>query len=194
GGGGDDTLIGNDGDDTLIGGSGADVLLGGNGNDTVSYAGSTSGLIANLLTRSGVGGDAQGDTYTSIENVVGSEGNDLLMGDASANRLDGGGGNDVVSAGAGDDTLVGGAGDDTLFGGTGADVLQGATGTDTATYAGSSAAVLVNLYTQSGSGGDANGDTLISVERVVGSDGNDLLMGDDAANWLSGGLGTDVVS
>lgn len=51
---------------------------------------------------------------TSIENVIGSEGADLLTGTTGANRLTGGGGGDLLNGWAGNDTLTGGAGADTF--------------------------------------------------------------------------------
>jgi len=94
----------------------------------------------------------------------------------------------------GTDTLSGGDGDDTLSGGGGADVLDGGTGTDTATYAGSAAGVQVDLAAGTGSGGDAQGDTLTGIENAEGGSGNDTLIGSGAANRLLGGAGNDTLS
>ena len=88
----------------------------------------------------GVGGDADGDTLTGIEQVLGSNHNDLLIGDGGANQLWGMGG------------------DDTLRGGAGADVLKGGDGIDTADYSTSETAVKVSLTSLSGTAGDAQGD------------------------------------
>src|SRR5690606_13491332 len=52
-------------------------------------------------------------------------GNDTLIGNAEANRLNGDAGNDILSGGDGADTLVGGAGADTLYGGAGNDTFAG---------------------------------------------------------------------
>jgi len=128
---GNDTLIGGDGTDTLKGGAGADVLNGGAGIDTASYAGSTSRVVVRLWNGTGEGGDAQGDTLTGIENLIGSDWNDSLIGaDGVANRLEGGKGNDYLDGLSGNDTLIGGAGNDTLKGGTGNDTLDGGAGAD----------------------------------------------------------------
>ena len=144
GGSGNDTLDGGSGIDILIGGAGADVLDGGNGNDdTASYAGSGAGVSVNLATGSTSGGDAAGDTLSNIENLIGSDHDDILIGDSTgggANTLDGGlgddtltgaGGNDVLIGGAGNDGLSGAAGNDTLDGGSGNDTLDGGAGQDT---------------------------------------------------------------
>src|SRR5262245_41256545 len=67
----DDTLLGGKDNDTLTGGTGADVLNGGDGADTASYLTAAAGLTVNLTTGTGTG-DAQGDTFISIENLTGS--------------------------------------------------------------------------------------------------------------------------
>ncbi|MCH8863209.1 MAG: M10 family metallopeptidase C-terminal domain-containing protein, partial [Proteobacteria bacterium] len=209
--GGNDTLVGGDGndllaglagDDVLIGGAGADRLMGGAGSDTASYAGSAGGVRVDLALGTGLNGDAEGDTLTSIENLTGSDNRDILLGDGGANILTGGGGNDVLWARGGDDTLFGGdgidrlaglAGDDTLIGGAGNDKLDGGAGNDTASYAGSSAGVRVDLLLGTGLGGDAEGDTLTGIENLTGSDLNDTLLGDGGANTLTGGAGNDTL-
>ncbi|AOF93679.1 calcium-binding protein [Sinorhizobium sp. RAC02] len=165
--GGNDILLGGAGDDWLIGGAGADSLQGGAGLfDTADYSTSVDAVTISLMSGTGSGGDAQGDTLTGIERLIGS---------------------------AGDDTLAGSAGNDTIIGGAGADVLVGNAGIDTADYSGSSAAVNVDLAAGSGSGGEAQGDTLSNIENLIGSAFNDTLTGSSAANILSGGNGDDVL-
>ncbi len=191
GGAGNDTLTGGAGFDTLAGGAGADYLDGGGWSDTADYSGSTAGVTVNLAAGTAAGGDAVGDTLTSIENLTGSGFADTLTGDNGANTLDGGGGNDVLSGLGGGDALLGGAEDDTLIGGINGDNLDGGTGNDWASYAASAAGVTVNLATGTGAGGHANGDTLVSVENVVGSAFADTLTGDGDNNILVGGGGND---
>ncbi len=178
-------LQGNGGDDTLAGLGGADQLDGGAGNDTADYSASSTGVTVNLITGTGTGGDAAGDTLTAIENITGSASADVLTGDGSANTLTGN---------AGDDTLDGGAGNDMLVGGAGADSLTGGADTDTADYSASSAGVTVNLTTGIGTGGDAQGDTLVNIENVTGSGNADTLTGDGGANTLLGNSGDDILA
>ena len=125
GGAGNDSMIGNAGHDTMDGGAGNDSLVGGAGNDTASYASAGGAVLVGLLLQ-GQAQNTQGagnDSLSGFENVTGSGFDDTLGGDAGANVLSGGDGNDALYAVGGDDTLNGGAGNDTLHGGTGADVF-----------------------------------------------------------------------
>jgi len=74
--------------------------------DTVSYEGSTAGVVVTINGGAAVntGGDAAGDSLFQIENLTGSDHADTLTGDELAN---------VLTGGLGDDTLVGGLGSDT---------------------------------------------------------------------------------
>ncbi len=186
GGAGNDCLKGLSGNDTLIGGAGADELLGDQGFDTADYSGSAAGVTVRLWTGLGQGGDAQGDTLTDIEALIGSDYVDKLVGAfGQADRLEGGAGNDCLKGLSGDDTLIGGAG---------ADELLGDQGIDTADYSGSAAGVTVRLWTGLGQGGDAQGDTLTEIEAVTGSDLADMLVGDfGQADRLDGGAGDDCL-
>jgi serralysin len=87
--GGNDSIHGLGGDDYIVGGTGADVLNGGIGSDTASYFTSAAGIVASLSAGAGAGGDAKGDTYVSIENLVGSLHDDALAGDDGDNQLSG---------------------------------------------------------------------------------------------------------
>jgi Ca2+-binding RTX toxin-like protein len=168
---GADTLDGKAGDDALRGMAGADTLEGGAGEDRVRYDdGRAAGVSVDLAA--GTGGDA-GEAATGFEDATGSDGDDRLVGTAGANQLDGG---------AGNDTLVGGVGGDALTGGPGSDGVEYADGRPSG--------VSVDLAT--GSGGDA-GETLSSVERVVGTDFDDTLRGDGGANAFDARGGNDVV-
>ena len=179
---GNDTLSGRDGDDFLVGGVGADVLDGGNGSDFAVYSNSTAGLVANLATGTISGGEADGDTLNSIENLRGTRFNDNLTGNAADNTFIGAQGDDVMVCGAGNDSMVGGPG---------ADVLDGGEGDDAISYDGSPAGVNVDLAAETVSGGDANGDTISDIESVTGSASADILLGNDENNILNGGKDGD---
>jgi Ca2+-binding RTX toxin-like protein len=105
-------LYGYGGNDILRGAAGADHLDGGSGIDTAMYTESTAAVTVNLATGLGAGGTAAGDVLVSIENLYGSNFNDVMIGTADANTFVGNAGNDVLQGGAGKDTLAGGAGAD----------------------------------------------------------------------------------
>jgi serralysin len=186
-----DQLFGKDGNDILKGLAGPDLLDGGNGTDTANYSGSAGGVGVDLARGSGLRFDAEGDTYTSVENVVGSAFGDDLTGNSLANLLNGGLGNDNLLGGGGSDTLLGGGGNDFFQGGTAADVISGGGGKDFLSYANSILGVNVNLSTGQVTGGNAGGDTITGIEDLVGSADKDNLAGTATANFLSGFNGAD---
>jgi Ca2+-binding RTX toxin-like protein len=122
GGSGADTLTGGDFADTLSGGAGTDHLAGGQGDDVYFTDG---GAIVVEAPDGGydrivsLGGYALPNnvevlqlTGSAAVNGTGNSGDNLIVGNAAANRL---------SARPGNDTLVGGGGADVLTGGHGAD-------------------------------------------------------------------------
>ncbi len=202
---GNDILIGGLGDDTLNGGLGNDTLNGGGGIDTADYSsgvvdppgpvgpqsvtGASGGVTVNLNLQ-GVAQNTGGagiDTLISIENVFGTNFNDILTGNSASN---------VLSGLAGNDQLTGGSGNDTLNGGSGTDLLNGGTGSDTASYSSATAGVTVNLNTQSIAQNTvgAGSDTLVSIENLSGSRFNDVLLGNAGNNVLEGRGGNDTLN
>jgi Ca2+-binding RTX toxin-like protein len=180
---GRDIISGGNGDDVMRGGAGADQFDGGDGVDTADYLSAPqvapvlgfTGVVVNLASGQGALGDADGDTYTGVENVRGSAYNDGLLGDDHDNALYGNGGNDAIAGGAG------------------ADYLDGGGGVDTLSYYNSALGVTVNLGTNQASGGDAAGDTILNFENVIGSDNADVLVGSNGDNTITGGAGNDVL-
>jgi Ca2+-binding RTX toxin-like protein len=222
GGAGNDDLAGDDDNDTLDGGAGNDTLDGGAGRDRASYESATAGVTVRLSVTGPQGtGGAGVDTLVDIEDLVGSRFDDLLIGNDLANILTGGAGDDTLTGGAGDDTLNGGAGndtlngllgDDTLHGGTdddtlrgglgsdtleggaGDDTLNGGAGRDTASYESATDDVTVRLSVAGPQGtGGAGVDTLVDIENLLGSAFDDLLIGNDRANVLTGAAGDDTL-
>ena len=160
GGDGNDTIAGGAGADVLNGGNDADTITGDSGNDAVnggagddrfiatvgdgndSYIGGT-GIDTYDLSGTTVGATITATTSTStqtgtdshtVENIIGSQGNDVITMNGVANVIDGQGGNDNINAGAGADTVRGGDGNDTIAGGTGNDLLFGDAGDDVFNY------------------------------------------------------------
>jgi len=195
GGAGNDTLSGGDGDDLLAGGLGDDALDGGSGVNSASYLDAEAGVTVDL--RQTAQQDTVGagrDTLTGIANLFGSDFDDRLTGDATANILSGGDGADLLIGGSGDDSLLGGTGDDLLQGGQGADTLSGGDGTDRVSYADDAAGVQVDLSTSRAIDGWGGSDTLADLEEVLGSAYNDILTGSGDDNLLIGGAGNDTIS
>jgi ELWxxDGT repeat protein len=186
-----DRLFGLAGDDLLSGGFAGDTLDGGLGSDTASYFGEFGGVWIDLATGVGRWNSAEGDTLVSIENVVGTDFTDWLTGNASDNRLEGGLGADRLLGGLGADQLIGGGGNDVLAGNFGADLLDGGADVDMADYAGEFGGVWIDLGAGFGRWNSAEGDTLASIENVIGTDFTDWLTGDGANNRLDGGSGDD---
>jgi Ca2+-binding RTX toxin-like protein len=202
---GDDSIYGDDGanvvnaldgDDTMLGNGGPDFFLAAGGNDTVNggpapdiidffFSGAPGPVTVDLTAGTATG---QGnDVLISIEGAGGSEFDDSLTGENSANGLFGFGGNDLLSGGPGNnDFLQGDVGDDVLDGGTG-------TG-DTADYysvADPSGPVQVDLTTGTATGQGA--DLLAAIDKVNGTLGDDSLTGDELGNTLFGFEGDDTI-
>lgn len=115
GGNGNDTLIGAGGNDYLRGDAGYDILNGGAGIDRADYNRADEGVIVDLsLGKAMYDGEGGQDTLIGIEDVRGSAFNDLISGDANANRLEGRDGDDILTGGGGNDSLLGGDGADTF--------------------------------------------------------------------------------
>jgi Ca2+-binding RTX toxin-like protein len=172
-------VIGSLYDDTINGSAVADILIGNDGNDRLSGAG----------------------------------GNDLLEGGEGYDSVFGGGGRDVLDGGAGNDELSGGSGGDTLTGGLGSDLLDGGENSpdqladsDYVDYSINDdieGATGVNVDLTTGLAVDGLGgiDTLINIERVIGTNFDDVLTGGDQTNsdinrseQFEGRGGNDVIT
>jgi Ca2+-binding RTX toxin-like protein len=132
-----------------------------------------------------------GSPYDDV--IFGLDGEDVLIGFKGKDKLVGQDGDDELWGGDGDDLLLGANGDDFLTGGAGADLLDGGADDDRASYFDSPAGVTVNLQTGTGSGGEAEGDTLLSIEALTGSQFNDFLTADNGGSVLFGVAGDDVL-
>ncbi|MGD1704988.1 hypothetical protein [Dapis sp. BLCC M229] len=163
---GTDDIKGEDGNDFIVGGKDPDKLDGGNDNDTASYFTSEKRVHVSLYDGKGWAGDAKKDTLTNIENLEGSEYEDLLIGDAQNNILSGLGGDDLLKAKRGNDLIDGGEGNDRLYGQDGNDTLEGQAGNDLL------------------KGGQDH-------DQLDGGEGNDNLHGQTGKDTLEGGAGND---
>ena len=191
--GGTDRLMGRGGNDTLVGGASGDVLGGGAGTDRAQYLDAAAGLTADLQVAANNTGIAAGDSYFSIENLYGSNFDDILRGNGLANAIWGVNGNDVIVGRNGDDSLYGMDGNDTLLGGAGADLLNGGAGTDRAQYNDATAGLTVDLQVSANNTGFAGGDSYVSIEDLYGSNFGDTLRGDAVSNSIRGADGNDII-
>ena len=199
---GNDTLNGGAGNDILNGGSltvrrldGADAFIGGAGIDTVTYEGSAGSLRVDMIYTQVSTFAAQGDTFDSIENLIGSRGSDNLRGTLGDNEISGLGNVDYIFGRQGNDTLNGGDGSDVLIGGVGTDILNGGSGLDRAQYSQALTEVLVDLANPHLNTGEAAGDVFNSIEDLAGSSYDDNLRGRNSEdNRLYGRLGDDDLS
>ena len=135
------------------------------------------GFSLTVDMRAGVatGGGIGSDSFSHIEEVrlgayggqvVGSDGDDTIVGGGGNSVLSGGAGNDRLTGGSGVNTLNGGSGNDTLVAGNQGDTLSGGSGNDLLT-------------------GGLGKDTL------SGGSGNDTLNGGAGDDVMSGGSGSD---
>jgi Ca2+-binding RTX toxin-like protein len=183
GGSGDDLLVGAFGDDILVGGSGSDGLVPHLGRDRVIGGPSRDGALYWWAT--GVRGDlARGvmkgegnDRLTGIEDFVGSDRRDKVVGD---------GGKNLLIGGRGDDRLHGEGGDDILVGSDGSNKLDGGRGRDLASYFFSPLGVNATLKAGRASHG-LGVDLLPRIENLEGSkDDPDDLIGNSKPNRFFG--------
>jgi Ca2+-binding RTX toxin-like protein len=199
GGGKGDAMEGDEGNDKVAGGAGFDFLGGGPGGDAVNggtgigdlaYFFGAPGPVTVDLTAGTATGDGS-DTLTGVEDIAGSNFDDIIMGNAASNFLFGEAGNDTLSGGDGDDGLWGRGDDDALDGGSG----------DFVTFVFSQFGVTANLT--SGTATGEGSDTLENIENIQGTKHDDTLTGDGGPNvflplvgndGIDGSGGTDTVS
>jgi len=203
GGDGNDKLYGGNGQDRLLGGLGNDVLNGGDGADTVDYYSMGTGVQIFLnLGKARASGDY--DRLVSIENVVGSTGDDYIVGTSGSNWISSHGGNDVIRTNGGNDAVYSGSGDDKIYGDVDNEYIQGEAGNDIifgfagndGIYGGTG-----NDYLYGGKGKDSvnggAGDDVIhgnlGNDTLKGNDGSDRIFGGGSNDKLIGGAGKDYL-
>ena len=168
GGEGRDTLKGGVGGDMLDGGPGADTLDGGGtelvpGGDTATYASATESVTVDLSGGNRGRGDAAGDSYTGIEQYVGSDHADVFISGKDGDDIDGSGGSDTVSY----ERSVKGVQVN----------LSSATQTPSGDF--------------DNADNYANGDTLNNIQNVIGSNHADQLTAHGNGSVINGGRGDD---
>jgi len=167
------------------------IVRAGNGVETISgfNSGTISGqaysyfasfVLSDSLVNTGVmigevqlGGTTSGFFDSRLGQVYGT--------------IRGGNGTDTIYAGTNGGTVEGLGGDDVIGGSTGVDVLDGGSGTDTVSYITAARGMIVDLAAQAAD----DGDRLISMENVIGSQFADTVFGSEGDNVMEGGLGAD---
>ena len=105
------------GADTMVGGLGNDTYVVDNAGDVVTEnAGQGTDTVKTTLSSYTLGADLENLTFIGAGDFNG-------VGNALANTIIGGTGNDVLDGGGGNDTITGGGGADTLIGGLGNDIF-----------------------------------------------------------------------
>ena len=116
--------------------------------------------------------DASNNFMVSLQ---GTPENDLIIGNAMLNVINGKGGDDCIYGKGGPDRIDGNWGDDYIDGGIGNDKINGGWGTD---------------YVTGGPGDDSIKGSL-GDDALFGGDGRDYIRGDSGADTISGGAGDD---
>jgi Ca2+-binding RTX toxin-like protein len=171
-----DNLRGSSGKDTLDGGFGADDIAGGSGTDTLLYPGRANGINVTIGSGNNNDGGPEDQTGSRRDNVhgdvevlLGTDRNDVLVGDRSSEILFGLGGDDFVVGNSGGDTLLGFDGNDLMIGESGADLLRGGPGAD-------------RQFGKSGS------------DRLAGGPDDDFLRGGTGHDVMKGKNGIDRIN
>ena len=211
GGAGNDILLGGDnvGNDTLVGGTGNDNMSGGGGNDTY-VVDSASDVVIEALDQGTDTVQTSLVNYTLAANVENlslisvvnggptpgtSTTNFVWTGNALNNIITSNGGNDTLTGGAGTDQLIGGGGNDRFVATNldGNDTYNGGGGTaDTYDLSGTTAGA--SITTGSASSSQTGIDTLTGIENYIGSQGNDTITVNGAANFIDGQDGDDIIN
>ncbi|NES22364.1 MAG: calcium-binding protein [Symploca sp. SIO3E6] len=169
-----DTLIGDDGNNWLRGNGGVDYFDGGDGVDLVNFFNEKSAITADLSQERATYIDDAGvevvETLINIENLIGTAFDDRLIGDDGNNWLRGNTGEDYFDGGEGIDTV----GFDLEPFAITADLSQ-----ERATYIDDTGVEVV--------------ETLINIERLIGTAFNDTLIGNNLNNLLRGEAGNDFL-
>lgn len=183
------------GNDTLNGGSGGNFLQGGEGNDWADYSfdSANEGIIADLSQKQVnskqkglLGGLFFADKLESIENILGSSGNDQITGDDQ---------NNILYGGKGSDSLYGGKGNDTLYGfDAEGDFFDGGEGSDFVDYSTQGNDQEVNLVQKQTISLLRSRDSIASIENVIGGRGNDKFIGNGENNIFFGNGGNDSLT
>jgi Ca2+-binding RTX toxin-like protein len=173
---GNDTLTGGAGNDTLNGGAGNDIMTGGLGNDTYVLDVATDFVTEGL--NAGTDTVQSSVTYTLAANVE-----NLTLTGSSAINGTGNTLNNVLTGNSGANVLTGGAGNDTYIVGTGDTTIEAANGGADTVQSNMTWTLATEVENLTLTGTSAINGT--------GNASNNVLIGNSAANTLSGAAGDD---
>jgi VCBS repeat-containing protein len=205
--GGDNTLSGGDGNDTLLGGDGNDLLDGGSGNDSLlGGGGDDSYSVDSYFDSITEAADAGTDTvYSQLDYTLGDNLENLTLqgawayaavGNRLANTLIGTDGDNWLDGQAGADLMIGGGGDDNYnVDNSGDQAVEAADGGHDTVISSVSYALTANTEDLMLTGTDNLDGTGNSLDnRLLGNGGDNRLDGGDGNDRLVGGLGADTMT
>jgi Ca2+-binding RTX toxin-like protein len=186
------------------------------GTDTISASNFKLGVVINLtpgsfsslrMTPEALPDWADPETYTDIydgtnnlaiafdcviENAIGGQGNDKLLGNAANNTLSGGTGNDTINGSTGADSMTGGYGSDTYYVDSTSDkVIE----TNATASTGGTDLVLSYLSAYTLGTNVENGRIVTTgAASLAGNSLNNVLYAGAGNNVINGGTGTDTLS
>jgi Ca2+-binding RTX toxin-like protein len=160
----DDTVYGDGGNDIILRLGGKDTIRGGDGNDTL-------GILEQNLQY-----DAENNPDNQRDLLIAGGGNDRILGSRDT---------DVITADAGDDWIDGAASEDVIDGGEGQDLV------DYHLEAHSSLEVVLDANSAVIDHNSA--EPIVDIESVIGSPGDDVLVGNNERNFFDGRDGIDLV-
>jgi Ca2+-binding RTX toxin-like protein len=216
GGFGDDTIRGNNANNFLDGRSGSDTLRGSRGDDvynysfldgveviqelpnegsdTITFATATQALRIDLsaplvIGSMGFGGlNAPAGSGLHIENVIGTDNDDLIIGSDANNNIAGGAGRDFIISGRGRDQIFGGEGDDLLIAGTTLNLDSNAILAIFDEWL-SSRGYGTRVSNIRGPNGGDNGSSFLTIRTVTDDNQTDVLAGEGGEDWFWVGVG-----
>jgi hypothetical protein len=190
----DDTYFGGGRDDS-IGPNGLVVqdadVIGGTGSDLISYANAPAVRLS-LDNQFNDGNRGKENIRSDFERIVGSKGNDVLIGSDDPNKAE------SFLGGLGNDTMQGLGGTDIFNEGpvpNGADHIQGQAGSDIVIYTERQTGVTVDMASlQRNSGAPGEGDIIDpNTNDALGTSAADTMIGGSGANVFHGGGGDDTL-
>ena len=182
------TIVGTINNDVINGTAGNDVIVAGDGNDTINGLGrQRPDLRRRPATTSSTAAPARLSCFGDPGRgpILGDADNDTLVGNAGGGDLNDVG--DVLHGGTGNDFLDGWVGNDILDGGLGNDPSVASQDVDTVRYDSAPAGVNASLTANSATGGAGNDTYNVAggpIENIVGSQLNDVLVGDSNTNVI----------